>query len=122
MVKITGGAPIFCCTRKPVGPCMGFHTTQVSARIFTISFVVVEVHLFVFILEVFFLPQELTITGFNVYRYTHLFEEALNQLTEWCKSGDLKPYEHVVEGFENMPKAFMDQINGKSQGKVIVRV
>ena len=34
----------------------------------------------------------------------------------------MKPYEHVVEGFENMPKAFIDQMEGKSQGKVIVRV
>ena len=64
----------------------------------------------------------LTIMGFNVYKYADKFDEALNQLTDWCKSGDLKPYEHVVEGFENMPKAFIDQLGGKSQGKVIVRV
>jgi NADPH-dependent curcumin reductase CurA len=27
----------------------------------------------------------------------------------------------VVEGFENLPKAFIEQLEGKSQGKVIVR-
>ena len=47
---------------------------------------------------------------------------ARDKLSDWIKDGLLKPYEHVVEGFENMPKAFIDQMEGKSQGKVIVRV
>ncbi len=60
--------------------------------------------------------------GLNVYRHAQHFESSLDELTEWCKTGKLKPYEHVVEGFENMPKAFMDQLEGKSQGKIIIRV
>ena len=51
-----------------------------------------------------------------------LFDDARSQLAEWVKDGSLKPYEHVVEGFENMPRAFIEQMEGKSQGKVIVRV
>ena len=66
--------------------------------------------------------QELSIFGFNVYKYADLFDGARDQLAEWIREGSLKPYEHVVEGFENMPKAFIDQMEGKSQGKVIVRV
>ena len=66
--------------------------------------------------------QELSIFGFNVYKYADLFDGARDQLAEWIRDGSLKPYEHVVEGFENMPKAFIDQMEGKSQGKVIVRV
>ena len=58
----------------------------------------------------------------NVYKYIDLFDTARDQLADWVREGSLKPYEHVVEGFENMPKAFMDQMEGKSQGKVIVRV
>lgn len=46
----------------------------------------------------------------------------MDQLIEWCKEGHLTPYEHVVEGFEHMPRSFIDQLEGKSQGKVIVRV
>ena len=64
----------------------------------------------------------MSIFGFNVYKYIDLFDDARDQLSEWIKEGLLKPYEHVVEGFENMPKAFIDQMEGKSQGKVIVRV
>ena len=40
-----------------------------------------------------------------------------------CTSnGRIQPYENVVEGFENMPKALIDQLDGKSQGKTILRV
>lgn len=66
--------------------------------------------------------KELSIYGFNVYRHMDEFESSLDKLSEWCRSGQLQPFEHVVEGFENMPKAFIDQLQGKSQGKVIVRV
>ena len=38
-----------------------------------------------------------------------------------CRQGKLNPYEHIVEGFENLPKTFIEQLEGKSQGKVIVR-
>ena len=46
----------------------------------------------------------------------------MDQLMEWCRDGEIQPYEHVVEGFENLPKAFIEQLDGHSQGKVIVRV
>ena len=39
-----------------------------------------------------------------------------------CKAGKLQPHENVIEGFENMPKALIDQLEGKSQGKAILRV
>ena len=57
-----------------------------------------------------------------MWKVIKISTKKLFQLTEWCKNGELKPHEHVVEGFENMPKAFIDQLQGKSQGKVIVRV
>eukprot|EP00095_Tigriopus_kingsejongensis_P002438 maker-scaffold380_size190731-snap-gene-0.38 protein:Tk02438 transcript:maker-scaffold380_size190731-snap-gene-0.38-mRNA-1 annotation:"nadp-dependent leukotriene b4 12-hydroxydehydrogenase" len=66
--------------------------------------------------------KELSIFGFNVYRHLERKEEALDQLLEWCKDGIVQPHEDVVEGFENLPKAFIDQLDGKSQGKVIIRV
>ena len=31
-------------------------------------------------------------------------------------------YEHAVEGFDQMPKAFVEMMEGVSQGKVIVRM
>lgn len=64
----------------------------------------------------------MSIFGFNVHRYEHKKEEAMDQLADWCRDSIVEPYEHVVEGFENMPKALIDMMEGRSQGKVIVRV
>lgn len=66
--------------------------------------------------------KELTIVGFNVYRYYHLWENARERLSEWAKGDKLQAYEHVTEGFETIPKAFVDMMEGISQGKVVVRV
>ncbi len=60
--------------------------------------------------------------GFNALGHPDRREEALDQLSDWCRDGYIDPYEHSVEGFENLPTAFIDMLNGKSQGKVIVRV
>ena len=69
-----------------------------------------------------FLFQSLTITGFNVYKYANDFYDSLDELSSMCTNGKIKPHENVVEGFENMPKALIDQLDGKSQGKTILRV
>ena len=66
--------------------------------------------------------KEISIFGFNVYRHLGRKEEALDQIAEWCQDGTIAAYEHVLEGFEVLPKAFVDMMDGKSQGKVIVRV
>ena len=34
----------------------------------------------------------------------------------------LQPFETVTDGFETIPRAFVDMMDGASQGKVIVRV
>ena len=57
-----------------------------------------------------------------MYRHWDRKDEALDQLAEWCRDGVITPHEHIVEGFENLPKALIDQLEGRSQGKVIVRV
>ena len=69
-----------------------------------------------------FLFQSLTITGFNVYKYANDFYDSLDELSSMCTNGKIQPHENVVEGFENMPKALIDQLDGKSQGKTILRV
>lgn len=36
--------------------------------------------------------------------------------------GKLKPMEHIIKGFDNMPKAFLELFWGSNIGKAIVRV
>nr|ACO12769.1 NADP-dependent leukotriene B4 12-hydroxydehydrogenase [Lepeophtheirus salmonis] len=66
--------------------------------------------------------KELTIMGFNIYRCWDKVSEALDQLTDWCEEGQLQVHEEMVEGIENVPNAFIDQLGGKYHGKLIVRI
>merc|ERR1719402_682077 len=59
--------------------------------------------------------KELTIAGFNVYRYHHLWESARERLSQWAKEDKLQAYEYAVEGFDQMPKAFVEMMEGVSQ-------
>ncbi|RXJ51233.1 NADP-dependent oxidoreductase [Gelidibacter gilvus] len=60
--------------------------------------------------------------GFIVSDYEKKFPEAMQQLAEWLAAGKLTYTETVVEGFENIPKAFMDLFEGKNTGKMIVKI
>jgi NADPH:quinone reductase len=60
--------------------------------------------------------------GFIVRDYVKDFGPAMNQLSNWFEEDKLKYSETVIEGFENIPKAFLDLFEGKNQGKMIVKV
>lgn len=60
--------------------------------------------------------------GFIVRDYIKEFGPAINQLSTWFQEDKLKYSETVIEGFENIPRAFIDLFDGKNQGKMIVKV
>lgn len=60
--------------------------------------------------------------GFTVRDYVKDFGPAIKQLSSWLKEDKLKYNETLVEGFENIPQAFLDLFTGKNKGKMIVRV
>ncbi|XP_072171720.1 prostaglandin reductase 1-like [Diadema setosum] len=64
----------------------------------------------------------LTVTGFMVYNFSDRFDECLKELIQWLQEGKLKYKEHVTEGFDNMPKAFMELFSGTNFGKAIVKI
>ena len=45
-----------------------------------------------------------TMSGFFVYNFEHLFDEATENLAEWIRSGRLKPVEDIVDGFDNIAR------------------
>ncbi len=47
---------------------------------------------------------------------------AIKQLSEWLSAGKLVSKETVVEGFENIPKAFSDLFEGKNIGKMVIKI
>ncbi len=60
--------------------------------------------------------------GFIVNDYAKKFPDAIKQLSTWITSGKLKYKETIVEGFENIPLAFLDLFEGKNVGKMVVKV
>ncbi len=60
--------------------------------------------------------------GFIVSDYAAKFDEALKQLAEWVKTGQLKYRENVIEGFEHTVDAFLGLFSGENIGKQLVQV
>ncbi|XP_026728943.1 prostaglandin reductase 1-like [Trichoplusia ni] len=66
--------------------------------------------------------KQLKIEGFLVVRWVNRFPEAFAELIKWIHSGQLKPREHVTEGFENIYDAFIGMLNGENVGKAVVKL
>jgi NADPH-dependent curcumin reductase CurA len=60
--------------------------------------------------------------GFLVSDYVHRFGEAIPKLARWVANGDIRYREHVTEGLENAPRAFIGMLNGENRGKALVKV
>lgn len=60
--------------------------------------------------------------GFIVSNYKNRFPEAITQLASWLQDGKLTYAETIVDGFDNIPQAFIDLFEGKNEGKMIVKV
>lgn len=60
--------------------------------------------------------------GFIVSAFTDKFPAAIAQMSTWLKEGKLTYTETIVEGFDQIPQAFLDLFEGKNEGKMIVKV
>jgi NADPH-dependent curcumin reductase CurA len=60
--------------------------------------------------------------GFIITDYAARFSAGVEQLAEWLAAGKLKYAESIVEGFENIPQAFIGLFTGENLGKQIVKV
>ncbi|WP_026898361.1 NADP-dependent oxidoreductase [Daejeonella oryzae] len=60
--------------------------------------------------------------GFIVSDFSDKFPEAIQKLSTWLKEGKLTYSETIVEGFDNIPRAFLDLFEGKNEGKMIVKI
>ena len=62
------------------------------------------------------------VQGFLVFDYADHYRSALQELTAWVRDGSIQYKENIVDGFENMPQAFLGLFNGSNTGKQLVRV
>src|SRR3974377_973020 len=60
--------------------------------------------------------------GFLVTDYAARFGAAGAELESWYREGRLKSREDIVDGFENLPKAFIGLFQGENTGKRLVKV
>ncbi|KAK3554115.1 hypothetical protein QTP70_019208 [Hemibagrus guttatus] len=66
--------------------------------------------------------KQLRMEGFKVNRWMHKDHDSLQRLLDWVKEGKLQCREHVTEGFDNMPAAFMAMLKGPNTGKAIIKI
>ncbi len=60
--------------------------------------------------------------GFLVTDYMQRFPQAMAEMSGWVKEGKIKYREDIIDGFENLPKAFIGLFHGENIGKRIVKV
>ena len=73
-------------------------------------------------LQPILLTKSATMRGFIVSDFSAKFPAANKQLCVWLKEGKLTYAETIVDGFDNIPQAFIDLFDGKNKGKMIVKI
>ncbi|CAN5133137.1 NADP-dependent oxidoreductase [soil metagenome] len=68
------------------------------------------------------IKKSLLMQGFTVRDYVKDFGPARNKLATWLQEEKITYNETIVEGFENIPQAFIDLFDGKNEGKMIVKI
>jgi len=67
------------------------------------------------------LVKQLKVEGFIVTRFQERWPQGIAQMAQWIKQGRIKYHEDIVEGFENTPRAFIEMLEGKNTGKMLVK-
>jgi NADPH-dependent curcumin reductase CurA len=73
-------------------------------------------------IQPYLLVSRAMMKGFIITDYAARFGEGAGQLAQWLAQGKLKYAEHIVEGFENTPLAFLGLFTGENLGKQLVKV
>jgi hypothetical protein len=67
------------------------------------------------------LVKQLKVQGFIVTRFQERWPQGIAQMARWIQEGKLRYREDIVMGFENTPRAFIDMLEGKNTGKMLVK-
>lgn len=67
------------------------------------------------------LVKQLKVEGFIVTRFQDRWPHGIAQMARWIQEGKLRYREEIVSGFENTPRAFIEMLEGKNTGKMLVQ-
>ena len=69
------------------------------------------------------LVKRLKVQGFIIFDdYGHRYDEFSKDMSQWLSTGQIKYREHIVDGLESAPDAFIGMLVGQNFGKLVVRV
>ena len=68
------------------------------------------------------LVKRLTIKGFLIFDHENDSDNFQKDMTKWIKEGKIKFKETIYDGIDNAPQAFVDLLNGKNIGKMLVKI
>ena len=60
--------------------------------------------------------------GIVVFKWFDQWNESIEYMAKAIQEGKLKVKETVVQGFKNMPEAFIGLFRGTNTGKMVVKV
>ena len=70
----------------------------------------------------YMLTRRARVEGFIVSDWQSRNHEALTRISSWLRAGSVRYSEHIVEGLENAPAAFIGMLSGDNLGKTLVKV
>jgi len=69
------------------------------------------------------LAKRLTMRGFINYDFAaEYFSDFVTEVSGWMKEGRIQYREHILDGLENAPNAFLGMLNGENVGKALIRL
>ena len=68
------------------------------------------------------IQQSARMEGFVVFDFQDEFESAKKEMSQWLKEDKMKYRENLIDGFENIPAAFIGLFKGENIGKQMVKV
>ncbi|EIZ1043273.1 NADP-dependent oxidoreductase [Vibrio parahaemolyticus] len=69
------------------------------------------------------LTKRIKVQGFIIFDdYGHRYGEFAQDINQWLAEGKIQYREHLVEGLDNAPEAFIGLLEGKNFGKLVVKI
>jgi NADPH-dependent curcumin reductase CurA len=62
------------------------------------------------------------VEGFLLFDYADRYEEGRRRLAAWAGEGRIRHREDILDGIEQMPRAFLRVLSGQNFGKQLVRL